>query len=496
MPLRSRTNSAWSNARLLGREGEAPAEPNSVGDSSGVSPSQTGSKTTPRGKTPGRFAPVLFIACVVGFAISTTPAQAQFGLATSGVGPINRSMGGASVAAPLDASGAIYWNPASMGALGRSEMEFGVGFIVPRTTLSSAVPAGALGGGLPSTNLRGTTGGNNGTFLTPAIGLVYSPVDSPLTYGFGIFEIGGFGVNYPVTPNNPILGSQAPFGRGVGPLYTQLQLFQFTPAVSLKLTDQLYVGAAANIDMGSLSIDPALFSAPNLAQTPQGPAPIYPSGTSGRTRIGGGFQLGVYYDMNEAWSLGASVNSPQWFDHYTFNSQNPLNGNAASPRIGLNFPLQASVGLGYKGIDKMLIASDFRYIDYRNTDGFRGGGFNKVGALTGLGWQSIFAYALGVQYQWTDAFSTRVGYTFSMNPVGPSMTSFNIGSPTIIMNTLALGASYNVTKALKLSLTYAHDFQNSVSGPLVEPFLGAIPGSRVRTATTVDTVYIGATVAF
>src|SRR4051812_23154988 len=74
-----------------------------------------------------------------------TPARAQFGLATSGVGPINRSMGGAAVAAPLDAAGAIYWNPATIADLGRSEMEFGTGFLVPRTTLSSRVGAGALG---------------------------------------------------------------------------------------------------------------------------------------------------------------------------------------------------------------------------------------------------------------------------------------------------------------------------------------------------------------
>lgn len=425
-------------------------------------------------------------------ALGGTPAQAQFGLATSGVGPINRSMGGAAVAAPLDAAGAIYWNPATMGALGRSEMEFGTGFLVPRTTLSSRVPSGVPG----VSGLSGNTGGNNGTFLSPMIALVYSPPDSPLTYGFGVFEIGGFGVNYPVVPNNPILNSQAPFGHGVGPLYTQLQLIQFTPAVSLKLTDKLYVGASANIDMGSLSINPALFAPPNLILTRQGPAPIYSSATQGRSRLGGGFQLGIYYDANESWSFGASLNSPQWFDKYTFNAVNPINGNAASPGFKLNFPLQASLGLAYKGIDKMLIASDFRFIDYRDTDGFRQGGFNKVGALTGLGWQNVFAYALGVQYQWTDAFSTRVGYTFSMNPIGPAMTSFNVGSPTIIMNTLALGASYNVTKAFKISLTYAHDFQNAISGPLVEPFLGKIPGSNVRTASTVDTVYIGATVAF
>ena len=53
-----------------------------------------------------------------------------------------------------------------------------------------------------------------------------------------------------------------------------------------------------------------------------------------------------------------------------------------------------------------------------------------------------------------------------------------------------------MTKAFKLSVAYAHDFQNSITGPLVEPFVGRIPNSSVRTAATADTVYFGASVAF
>ena len=194
----------------------------------------------------------------------TVPAQAQFGIAVSGVGPINRSMGGAAVAAPLDSSGALYWNPATIGDLGGSEMSFGLGLLAPRTSLRSFVPAGALGNGLPATDTgRGvTTGGNNGTFLLPAIALVYSPKDSPLTYGFGLFEIGGFAVNYPVVRNNPILNPGAPFGAGVGPLYTQLQLFQFSPTIALKLNDEWSVGAQLNIDVGAAFLNPALTSVP------------------------------------------------------------------------------------------------------------------------------------------------------------------------------------------------------------------------------------------
>lgn len=428
--------------------------------------------------------------------LATTSARAQFGLAISGVGPINRSMGGAAVAAPLDAAGALYWNPATIGELGRSEMEFGAGFLIPRTTIASRVPAGALGNGLPATPMAGNTGGNNGVFLLPVVGLVYSPSESPWSYGLGIYQRGGFGVNYPIDLRNPILNPQVPYGRGIGPLYTQLQLFQFSPAVALKLTDQLSIGVAANIDYGLLSADPALFAAPTLANTALGPAPVYGSGVHGRARGGGGFQTGVYYNYSQDWSFGASFSSPQWFDTYTWNDRNPTNGHASRPSVGLNFPWIASVGLAYKGIDRLLVASDFRYLDYRDTDGFRHGGFGQYGQLRGLGWQNVFALAVGAQYQWTDAFTTRLGYTFSLNPIGGAMTSFNVGAPNIVQHTIALGASYDVTTRFKLSVTYSHDFQNAISGPLVQPFVGRIPGSSVRTAATADVVYIGASVGF
>ena len=427
---------------------------------------------------------------------NATPARAQFGIAVAGVGPINRSMGGAAVAAPLDAAGALYWNPASISEL-NSEMEFGVGLLIPRTSISSSVPAGALGNGMPAANSAGTNGGNNGVFLLPVVGIVYNPKDTPWTYGLGIFEIGGFGVNYPISRTNPILNPGAPFGQGIGPLYTQLQLFQFSPTVALKLTENLSVGAQLNIDLGNLALNPALTSIPSLVQTPLGPAPSYGSGDQGRSRAGGGFQVGVYYNYNQDWSFGASIKSPQWFDTYRFNSTNPTNGNASSPNFNIDFPMTASAGFAYKGIDRLLLATDFRFLDYRDTNGFRRGGFdNKTGALQGLGWQNVFALGTGAQYQWTDKFSTRAGYTFNLNPVGSAMTTFNVGSPTIIQHSISIGGSYNVTPTFKISLAYSHDFQNAITGPLVEPFVGRIQGATVRTAATADTVYFGATVSF
>jgi len=206
---------------------------------------------------------VAAVAFLLGLWAAPGPARAQFGLAAAGVGPINRSMGGAATAAPLDAAGALYWNPATIGALEQSEMEFGNAIAIPRATLSSRLPAGSLGMGLPANSMAGNTGSNSGVFLAPAVGIVYNPTDSPWTYGLGIFAIGGFAVNYPASRTNPILSPQFPFGTGVGPLFTQLQLAQFTPTVSLKVTERLYLGASATIDVGNLSTNPASFHAPH-----------------------------------------------------------------------------------------------------------------------------------------------------------------------------------------------------------------------------------------
>jgi long-chain fatty acid transport protein len=415
-------------------------------------------------------------------------AWAQLGHSVAGVGPINRSMGGASVAAPIDAAGALYWNPATIGGLGRSEMEFGGELLIPQTTLYSRIGS-----------LAGRTTGNNGVFFLPAFGLVFKPEETSWTYGFGFFQAAAFGVNYPASRTNPVLMPQPPFGLGVGPFNSQYLLYQIAPSVSYQLTDHLAIGLAGNIDLGYLSVDPARFAAPVIVPTPISPTQAvpglaYPPATHGRVRWGGGFNVGIYYSPESDWSFGAALKSPQWFETYTFNAVS-AQGRIIRPGYDLDFPLIASVGTAYQGIDRLLIAADARFLNFRDTDGFGRVGFDAPGALSGLGWQNVFALALGAQYQWTDALALRAGYTFNLNPVGDAVTSFNIASSTIVQHSLSVGASYDVAKALKVSVAYVHYFQNSISGPITTP-LGPIPDGSASIDAAADSVLLGASVAF
>ena len=77
------------------------------------------------------------------------------GIALPAAGAINQSMGGAATASPLDAAGALYWNPATIGQLPSSEMEIGIGMALPTGTLSSTLPANSYGPGFPPVDLAG-----------------------------------------------------------------------------------------------------------------------------------------------------------------------------------------------------------------------------------------------------------------------------------------------------------------------------------------------------
>ena len=422
--------------------------------------------------------------------MSATPAAAQFGAVLAGAGPINRSMGGASTAAPLSASGALLWNPATLAGLSRSEVDVGVELLFPQTSLASSLPANSFGPGIPPVDLSGRTENQDAVFALPTISAYYRPQESPLSYGLGVFAVAGFGLDYPGSAlnatANPILTPQPPNGLGLGPIFSHYQVIQIAPALVYEVNEQLSVSLSPILDIGLAQIDPALFAAPNANGQ-------YPTGTHSRTAWGGGFSVGAYYQAGD-WAFGASYKSQQWFQSYDFNTTNAAGG-PRTVQFGLNLPPIVSVGTSYKGFDRWLLATDLRYLDYNSTAGFGDSGFAPNGALRGVGFKSIFAVALGAQYQMTDTLSVRMGYSWNENPISSNQTTANVASPLIIQHILSAGASYQVTDAFSLSAAYSHGFENSSTGPLVLP-IGTVPGTSVTSTAAVDMVLVGATVKF
>ncbi len=434
--------------------------------------------------------------CVVASALwlgIAGPARAQHGIILSGGGPIGRSMGGVGTATGLDSLGGLFWNPAALSALPKNEMTFGTEVLIPHTTLSSSVMANNFGPGAPPVAMSGSTNSDSGAMILPNVGWSQRVEGTGLTFGLGLLSAAGLMANYPASLTNPVLTPPAPAGIGVGRAYAELEVFQIVPTISYQLTDRLAFGFSPIIDVANLRASPLLLAAPNDANGDG--FFTYPDGTHGHYNWGGGFQVGVYYSLTDAWHFGASFKSPQWFQTFRFNSVDEL-GRPQQTSVRFDLPSITSFGVAYSGFERWLLASDVRFIDYHNARGFNRSGYAPDGSVLGLGWDSQVVIAVGAQYAVSDRLSLRIGYSYNNNPQSSDVAFFDIAAPTIIQHTLYAGGSWNLSDCLTFSLAYVHGFEANVDGPWVLPGFGAIPGTNVQSTTSADAVVAGLTVRY
>ncbi|MFO0911159.1 MAG: outer membrane protein transport protein [Isosphaeraceae bacterium] len=405
------------------------------------------------------------------------------GVVSPGAGPINLSMAGASTAAPVD-FGASYWNPATLSFLERDEVLIGSQLMLPSLHYTSTLPAGAINGILPATTRYGTSRSNSGVPTNLAIGTSFRLApDSPMTMGLGIFGLVGGNVNFPGSYNTPTLAPRRPPQYfGLGPIYANTALLSIVPTASYQLGEHLAIAFSPVITTGTVQFSPAFF-----APGPRDPfgIPTFPAATNARPFWGAGFQLGVFYEVNDDWNVGFSYKSPVWQEKWSYSSSTP---DLAPRTIGIQADVPAiySWGVAYKGVDKLLVDVDFRYFDYRNAalwgDTIQSGGLN---------WSSIFAVAVGAQYEWSERLTLRAGYLYNQNPINQVQTLFNIQAPGFIQNTLGLGASLRLNENLVFSAAWLHGFRADIEGPI-----GQIPGSSAKMDAQMDSILVGLTIQY
>lgn len=414
------------------------------------------------------------------------------GVALRGLGAVNESMAGVATGCPLDAVGALHWNPATISALPASEMTFGMELILPTTELGSTVNANALGAGVPPVTLSGSDGSEPGAVPVPSMAFVHKSNESPWSYGLAMVGVGGSSVNFPSSATNPILSPQPPHGLGLGQLTANVDILQIVPTVSYQVNQKLSFGFAPTVTMAKLYANP-LFLGPRDVS---GATAVYSPGVGTRYAWGGGFQLGAYYQTESYWNYGISFKSPQWMEPFRYKSYD-LNGLPREVTFNLYYPLIVSVGTSYTGFENWVFGCDVRYFDYANTLGFNKSGYDPTtGAAMGLGWKNVMSVGIAAQRQLTERLSARVGYCYNDNPITSEAVVFNVASPLIIQHTVTTGLSYTFVDSWTLSLAYEHCFRNTVSGPLQVAGVGAIPNTSITESTSADAMAVSITKKF
>ena len=457
--------------------------------------------------------------------------MAQTGHLMQGVGAVNMSMGGAATAQPLDISGAMQWNPASLSVFDGSILKFDIGAFEGVPELSSSLPAGMLGEGAPAT--FGKTKSELGFMPMPAIGFAWGKEDSKHTFGISAFGISGFGVDFPQETNLPVdsEGNRNPNWdpnnsnailypqnlMGFGNLHSEYMLLQVGFTWAYNFSEKFSIGLQPTFNYASLILEPNPLAAPDF-----GPNPIeqpelgkgYPNSESA-SALGFGGQIGLFYDSLNGFKIGASYKTSQYFSEFDFENTYLDGSSAPNAQFTMNYPAVYSIGIGYsKGI--IDFALDYRYVDYESTEGFEDYGWEvaeegpftgfPTGVVNGFGWQNMSVVSAGLQLKAINRLPLRFGYTYSSNPIQDELAFFSTPATAIIAHAFQFGLSYEVSDNFRIDAVYHYGMSDGkTSGNLLNPKppflggpwdadtnpLGKIPGSEVAYDMTTQMFMVG-----
>ncbi len=411
--------------------------------------------------------------------------SAQTGHILQGNGAVNFSMGGVATGQALDVAGVLNWNPAGITAFDQTKLSVSAGLFFSSPEVSSTVPT-------PNGPFSGTTADDKGNSIIPSVAVVFGNADSKHRFGLHAFGVSGFGVDYPMSNNNPITLPQS--DGGFGHVYSNYQLLQVGATYAYQLSDQFSIGLAPLFDYSALEVRPNPLASPSLTLG-------YPE-SDNASALGFGFQAGLYFQSESGFKAGASYKSTQFFKDLSLKNTY-LNGSEA-PTVDFNmdFPAIISVGLGYSN-DMLDIGVDYRYIDYANTDGFSATGWTQTASVAGFGWQSISVLSAGLQFKGIAKLPVRLGYTYSQNPLQTETAFFSTSAPAIIQNAVQAGIGYEAGERMTINLGFHYGFAGEISGQLLSPFFidagnpyGAIPNSDVTHKMTTSMLLLGVDIAF
>lgn len=428
---------------------------------------------------------------IVALALTMTMLSAASAMATNGyqligVGQYENSMAGAVTAAPLSAMSAIS-NPAGMARIG-SRADFSMEAFMPIRSVDFT----GLGG-------KSTEGGSP-LYGIPAIGWTAPAFNrDDMYFGGGMYGTSGLGVDYEQLTMMPGAALDMMSGAPAGTFqdinfegYSVIQFWKMAPTVAWNKTENLALGFSLNMDYQSVTIKQRFQNVPfwtNPMDHSQGITQRTINFDLGRptSQMGLGATLGLLYDINEQFTVGAMYSTKQSFSDAEFRVGtgdvsvfNGAVGAAGTYKMDMDYPQQAALGVAYKPNDKLLIDADVKWINWSDTHdkvkfsgpansfmvGMDNTGNPIMGSSTELpfGWEDQTVYAIGVQYQYSEKLGLRCGYSYAKSPIDEADVFNNLVFPAIVQSHLGLGFDYRLGDHWAIAMAYQKAFEETLTG--------------------------------
>jgi long-chain fatty acid transport protein len=434
-------------------------------------------------------------------------AMATNGMLMEGYGPIATAMGGASMAYD-NGTGGMANNPATIGmmASGTSRLDLAIGGLHPDIDTTCNAPN-------PCAGTKAHSAGD--AYYMPAAGWVRK--DGALAYGVGVFAQGGMGteygtnswlsagtglenrsevgvgnlivpIAYDVTPDLNIAGS-VDFvwaGMDLKMLMSRAQFQDMLPGFGTQSGGRV---SGSMVDgflgfMGSGAITGLNYGYFDFSNSNDFSGKAHSTGWAGK--------LGFTYKINKQLTVGGTYHSKTSLGDMDGNATVAfnINGNfGAGAFTGLTVPVTGKIsvrdfqfpetyglGLAYQANDKLMIAADYKRINWADvmknfnltftadTSAANGAfGGSVLNATLYQNWKNQDVFELGVAYKATDALTLRAGVNIADNPVPDAYV--NPLFPATIKDHYTLGAGYAFSKVSEINASYVYAPKVTVTSP-------------------------------
>jgi long-chain fatty acid transport protein len=338
-------------------------------------------------------------ALAAGLLLIGAPAHATNGMRMIGFGPVQDSMGGASVGVPLDAA-TVVTNPAGMTGLGaRADAAFT--WFSPTVKYEATDALGATSGRqIESRRLPD---------VIPTLAGIF-PVCERLTLGLAAVGTSGMGVEY-----RPDL-----FGSRTETSYMNLRV---APAASFKIIEGLSVGVSANLQYALMGWN--VMGAMGNPERKDG------------TSFGYGATVGVLYRPMKLVTVGAAWETKSTFADFEFDL-----GPVGKEKLKFDQPQVATFGVSVAPIDALVVAADVEWINWSATNGKNQPKFTQAtpaSAPWNMNWSDQWVVKVGAQWAATQALKVRAGYDYGKMPLDAKRSFENIAFPAVAEHHVTVG---------------------------------------------------------
>lgn len=384
------------------------------------------------------------------------------GLSLNSVGAKALGMGGAFVGLANDGS-AIYWNPAGLSGQESSVSGYYTG-IMPNSTYKNEM----FGIDATAKSVLHSTGG-----------LFANYTMDKWAFGLGVYVPAGLGVEW---EGEDLSNLTAPFGfPGPYEYMSQIGVITFSPAVAYQISEQFSLGLSVNINYAMFDM-----KRPGEAMDVSGNGTLFvlPQYSEESTGMGYGVTLGLMWDINKQFSLGASFRSASsvtMSGTAEITDDLPLHMESDFDR-DITWPMWIAGGIAYKPTCGLTLTFDAQYSQWSELDKLTTdyATFPDEGGEFHLDWIDATQIRLGAEYMASKVSAIRLGYYYDPAPA-PDAT-LNILFPSSTNHVITAGYGYSNEKIfIDFGMEYLFGQERDISADFVnddptQGFVNEMPG--------------------